>query len=63
MIKSCIKVVTIRIPDYLYEFYEKVGLQVGLSAERVMGDALFRLAGGVSSKIIEEKTEKPQASS
>lgn len=63
MIKSCIKVVTIRIPDYLYEFYEKVGTEVGLSAETVMGQALFRFAGEISAKVIEEKTEKPQASS
>lgn len=63
MTESHIKIVTIRIPDYLYEFYQKVGLQMELSPERVMGEALFRLAGEASAKVIEEKTEKPQASS
>ena len=63
MTKSHIKSVTVKIPDYLYEFYEKVGTGVGLPADRVMGEVLFRFAGGVSTEILEGKAEKPQASS
>ena len=62
MTESHIKIVTIRIPDYLYEFYQKVGMQVGLTPERVMGEALFSLAGGLSADLLEGKIEKPQDS-
>ena len=35
--------------EYLYDFYKKVGQQAGgVSAEIVMADALFKLAGELS---------------
>lgn len=37
---------TIIIEDYIYEFYGKIGENAGgLSAERVMADALLKYAG------------------
>ena len=42
------KEVTIQIPDYVYEFYRKVGQQAGRSVEQVLSDALFKLAGELS---------------
>lgn len=40
------KKVTLVIPEYLFHFYEKVGKRAGgLSPEKVMSDALFKLAG------------------
>ena len=39
------KMVTIRMEDFLYDFYEKVGRQANLPPEQVMADALFKLAG------------------
>ena len=52
------KKVTLQVEDYLYEFYRKVGESAGgLSAEKVMADALFRLAGGLSLKAEREKKE------
>ena len=43
------KKVTIMIDDYLYEFYQKVGESAGgLEPEKVMNDALFKLAGELS---------------
>ncbi len=41
--------------DYLYEFYRKIGVQVGKSAEEVMSDALFRFAGESSLRAIDKK--------
>lgn len=44
------KKVTITVEDYLYEFYRRVGQSAGgLPPERVMADALFRLAGELSA--------------
>ena len=42
------KEVTIQIPDYVYEFYCKVGQQAGRPVEQVLSDALFKLAGELS---------------
>lgn len=43
------RTVKIEIEDYLYEFYRKVGERAGgLPPEKVIEDALFRLAGGLS---------------
>lgn len=42
------KMVTIRMEDFLYDFYEKVGRQANLPPEQVMADALFKLAGELS---------------
>ena len=40
----------------LYEFYRKVGAQAGgLPAERVMADALLKLAGELSLQALEKK--------
>ncbi len=44
--------------DYLYEFYRKVGEQAGFKIEKVMSDALFKLAGGLSVKALREQERK-----
>lgn len=43
------------LDDYLYEFYRKIGAQVGKTAEEVMSDALFRFAGESSLRAIDKK--------
>ena len=49
------KTVTLEVEDYLYEYYQKIGKSAGgLSAEKVMADALFRLAGGLSLRAMQE---------
>ncbi len=41
------KTVSITMDDYLYEFYRTVGVNAGgIKPEKVMADALFKLAGG-----------------
>ena len=48
--------VMVTVEDYLYEFYRKVGQQAGgISTEQVMADALLRLAGDLSEKILRNK--------
>ena len=43
------KQVTIQLEEYLYDFYRRVGQNAdGRSAEAVMADALFKLAGELS---------------
>lgn len=43
------KKIEMSVPDYLYEFYKKVGRQAGgIAPEKVMADALFKLAGELS---------------
>lgn len=49
------KRVTIEIEDYLYEFYRKVGIGAGRTAEQVMSDMLFRFAGESSLRAIDKK--------
>ena len=50
------KKVTIAVPDYLFAFYEKVGKQAGgISVEKVMSDALFKLAGELSLNAIDKQ--------
>ncbi len=50
------KEVTIKIPEYLFGFYEKVGEQAGgIAPEQVMSDALFKLAGELSLNAIHKK--------
>ena len=49
------KKLTIQIPDYLYEFYSKIGRQVNLSTEQVVSDTLFKLAGELSLNAIHKK--------
>ena len=42
--------------DYLYDFYRKVGIQAGgIAAEKVMADALFKLAGELSLNALDNK--------
>ena len=44
-----VKEVTVQVEDYLYDFYRKVGQQAGgIPVEKVMADALFKLAGELS---------------
>ena len=43
------KKLTIEVPDYIFTFYKKVGEQAGgITVEKVMSDALFKLAGELS---------------
>ena len=41
--------------ETLYEFYRKIGVRVGKTAEQVMADALFRFAGEASLRAIDRK--------
>ena len=53
------KQVTISVEDYLYMFYQKIGQNAGgLSPEKVMADALFKLAGELSCNAIYTQTRK-----
>ena len=47
--------VELEVDDLVYEFYQKVGQQAGLPVERVMYDALFKLAGELSMNALQEK--------
>ena len=47
--------VTVEIEDLLYDFYRKIGANVGKTPEQVMADALFRVAGELSLKTIAKK--------
>lgn len=50
------KKITLKVPDCLFAFYEKVGKQAGgISAEQVISDALFKLAGELSLNAIQKK--------
>ena len=54
--------VELEVDDLVYEFYQKVGRQAGLSVERAMYDALFRLAGESSVNALREKEgQRPPA--
>ncbi len=46
------KKIVIEVDDYLYRFYQKIGENAGIPIEQVMADALFRLAGELSLKVI-----------
>ena len=50
--------VEIEVDELIYEFYKKVGQQAGLPVERVMYDALFKLAGELSMNALREKEEQ-----
>lgn len=53
------KTVVIVIDDYLYEFYKKVGENAGrVEPEKVMADALRRLAGELSLNALHIKNKK-----
>ena len=47
--------VELEVDDLIYDFYKKVGQQAGLPVERVMYDALFKLAGELSVNALREK--------
>ena len=49
------KEVTIQIPDFLYEFYRKIGQQANVATEQVISDTLFKLAGELSLNAIHKK--------
>ncbi len=50
------KTITLCVPEYLYEFYQKVGIQAGgISPEQVMSDTLFKLAGELSLNAIHKQ--------
>lgn len=49
--------VEIEVDELVYDFYKKEGQQAGLPVERVMYDALFRLAGELSLNAIQKKEE------
>ena len=52
------KTVKIEVDDLIYAFYQKMGQQAGLPIERVMSDALFRMAGELSLNAIRKKESK-----
>lgn len=49
------KELTIQIPDYVYEFYRKIGQQADLPVEQVICDTLFKLAGELSLEALHKK--------
>ena len=54
------KKISITIEDYLYEFYGKVAEQAGISTEKVMEDALWKLAGELSLQAIAKKNRQSE---
>ncbi len=51
---SKMKEAVLHVEEFLYAFYEKVGQQAGgIPAEKVMEDALFKLAGELSLQAME----------
>ena len=53
------KNVSIAVDSAVYEFYRKVGLSAGgLPPEKVMADALFKLAGELSLQALHQKPQK-----
>ena len=49
------KQLTITIDDFLYDFYRKIGNNVGKTPEKTIEDALLRLAGELSMEAISKK--------
>lgn len=49
------RTVKLQIPEYLYEFYAKVGLSAGRTPQQVMADALFQTAGRLSLEALGKK--------
>ncbi len=57
--KQKMKEIKLQVEDYIYEFYKNIGICAGgKSTERVMTDALFRLAGEMSMNAINEKEKQ-----
>ena len=53
------KKVTLIIPEYLFNFYKKVGQTAGgLSPEKAMSDALYKLAGELSLNAIHKQEDR-----
>ena len=50
--------VEVEVDELVYEFYQKMGQQDGLPVERVMYDALFRMAGELSLNAAKKKEER-----
>lgn len=49
------KKVTVTVDEYLYEFYKKIGENAGgIKPEKVMADALFKLAGELSLNAVKK---------
>lgn len=56
------KKISLRVPEYVFDFYAEVGKRAGgISAEQVMADALFKLAGELSLNAIHEKEKNGEA--
>ena len=49
------KQLTITIDDFLYDFYRKIGNNVGKTPEKPIADALLRLAGELSMEAISKR--------
>jgi hypothetical protein len=50
------KKITVEVDDSLYAFYQKIGEAAGgIKPEKVMADALFKLAGELSINAIDKK--------
>lgn len=49
------KQLTIALEDFLYDFYRKIGNNVGKTTEQTIEDALFRLAGELAMEAISKK--------
>lgn len=55
------KIVKLEVEEFLYDFYRKVGQRAGgLPPERVMADALFKLAGELSLNALDKKRRNSQ---
>ncbi len=53
------KEVTLEMPRYLYRFYQRIGQQAGgLAAEKVMSDALLKLAGELALNAIDTQKKR-----
>ena len=49
------KQLTITLDDFLYDFYRKIGSNVGKTTAQTIEDALFRLAGELAMEAISKK--------
>ena len=49
------KQLTITLDDFLYDFYRKIGRNVGKTTAQTIEDALFRLAGELAMEAISKK--------
>ena len=49
------KTVKIEVDDLVYAFYQKVSRQASIPIDQVMSNALFRMAGELSMRLVEGK--------